>query len=83
MRARALVLVVILAGIVSWAPTAGADAAFEDPAGDVVAQPAGATVPDNAQVQSTDISGLDVTEGDHDWSFALRVASLGQQGGSR
>lgn len=63
-------------------PSASADAAFEDPAGDVVARPAGAAPPDNAQVQSTDLLALDVVEGEHEWTFTLRVASFGQQGGT-
>ena len=79
---RTILLANILIALVAVAPTAGADASFEDPTGDVTAQPAGQAVPDNPQVQATDIMGLNVVEGEYDWTFTLKLASFGQQGGT-
>ena len=77
-----LLCILLLAGTLAYTPTVAADASFTDDSGDVVAQPAGAAVPDNAQVQATDIVGLDVVEGEYDWTFTLTLAGFGQQGGT-
>ena len=82
MRASLAFALLLSFASIALSPSASADATFTDPAGDVVAHPAGATVPDNAQAQATDIVGLDVVEGDHDWTFTLSLASFGQQGGT-
>ena len=82
MRTTALVAACVLLALVPMVPSASADAAFEDPAGDVVAQPAGATVPDNPQVQATDLIRLTVVEAEHAWTFTIEVASYDQQGGT-
>ena len=83
MTTRAILIGLLLGMMLpAFSSTAVADATFDDPPGDVVVRPAGAASPDNPQVQSTDILGLDVVEEDHAWTFTLRVASFGQQGGT-
>ena len=77
-----LLIMLLVTSLITLTPAASADAAFQDAAGDVMAQPAGAAPPDNPQVQSTDLLALDVLEGDYDWTFTLSVASFGQQGGT-